>query len=212
LVIWQKLTQISNFTKFHLVGAELFHASRETERQTDKQTWRIWYLLFVHDHTYFDLQFFLFNLHMTPMFHAGPIALKYHYLQIYFITMTAQENGRFDVQCSIPGTVFIHIHANKCLFYLASRPTSTEDGLPESIKSNFKLSPLSYPVLSNTQSWTKVTGTNISSTVTCRSGAVCWDTALQAGRWRVRFTLVSLELFIDIILPAALWSWGWLSL
>jgi len=37
-------------------------------------------------------------------------------------------------------------------------------------------------------------------------------TALQAGRSRFRFPLVSLEFFIDIILQAALWLWGWLSL
>jgi len=43
-------------------------------------------------------------------------------------------------------------------------------------------------------------------------GAVGWGTALQAGRSRVRFPVVSLDFFIDIILPAALWPWGWLSL
>ena len=32
-------------------------------------------------------------------------------------------------------------------------------------------------------------------------------TALQAGRWRVRFLMVSLEFFIDTTLPAALWPW-----
>jgi len=37
---------------------------------------------------------------------------------------------------------------------------------------------------------------------TARDEAVGWDTALQAGRSRVR-----LECFIDIILPAALWPW-----
>ena len=45
-----------------------------------------------------------------------------------------------------------------------------------------------------------------------RCGAVGWGTALQVGRSRVRFPMVSLEFFIDIILPAKLWPWGWLSL
>jgi len=39
-------------------------------------------------------------------------------------------------------------------------------------------------------------------------GAVGWDTALQAGRSRVLFPMVSLEFFIDIILPAAQCPWG----
>ena len=45
-----------------------------------------------------------------------------------------------------------------------------------------------------------------------RGSAVCWGTALQVGRSRVRFPMVPLEFFIDIILPVALWPWGWFSL
>jgi hypothetical protein len=51
-----------------------------------------------------------------------------------------------------------------------------------------------------------------------RDGVVGWGTALKAGRSRDRFPMVSMEFFIDIILPAAPWpltemstrniSWG----
>ena len=43
-------------------------------------------------------------------------------------------------------------------------------------------------------------------------GAVGWGTALQVGRSRFRFPMVSLKFFIDIILPAALRPWGWRNL
>jgi len=45
-----------------------------------------------------------------------------------------------------------------------------------------------------------------------RGNAVGWSTALQVGRSRVWFPMVSLEFFIDIILPTAVWLWGWLNL
>jgi len=53
------------------------------------------------------------------------------------------------------------------------------------------------------------------SVITCcgaHDSAVGWGTALQVGRSRVWFPMVSLEFFIDVTLPAALWPWGWLSL
>ena len=45
-----------------------------------------------------------------------------------------------------------------------------------------------------------------------RGGAVGLGTVLQAGRSWVRFPMVPLEFLMDIILQAALWPWGLLSL
>ena len=53
--------------------------------------------------------------------------------------------------------------------------------------------------------------TETQTTFTCRC-ASGWGTALQAGRSRVRFPMVSFQIFIDIILPVAPWPWGWLIL
>jgi hypothetical protein len=39
-------------------------------------------------------------------------------------------------------------------------------------------------------------------------GVFGWGTALQAGSSPARLPIVTLEVFIDIILPATLWRWG----
>jgi hypothetical protein len=52
--------------------------------------------------------------------------------------------------------------------------------------------------------WLKIIG--------ARSSVLGWGTTLQAGRSRFRFPMKSLDFSIDLILPAALWLWGRLSL
>jgi hypothetical protein len=41
-------------------------------------------------------------------------------------------------------------------------------------------------------------------------GTVGWGTALQVGRSQVVSPTGLLKFFIDLIVPAALWPWGWL--
>ena len=49
-------------------------------------------------------------------------------------------------------------------------------------------------------------------TLGARDGVVGWGTALEAGGSRVRFLMVSVEFFMDLIFPAALRLCGRLSL
>ena len=53
---------------------------------------------------------------------------------------------------------------------------------------------------------------NYKQTMGVRGSTRGWGTVVQAGSSRVRFSMVSLEFFIGIFLPVALWPWGWFSL
>jgi hypothetical protein len=56
----------------------------------------------------------------------------------------------------------------------------------------------------------RITNNNSNSGV--RGSVVGWDSMLQAGRSLVRIPMRSLDFSIYLILPAAIWPWGRLSL
>ena len=112
-------------------------------------------------------------------------------------TSTLQHTTLIRRQTSMPSAVFEPTNAAR------ERPqtralirAASGNGALVLVPDNFwrlQLSYTSVPLLSST-------GT--------RGG---WGTALHAGRLRVRFPRVSMEVLIDTILPFVLWPWGWLS-
>jgi hypothetical protein len=79
-----------------------------------------------------------------------------------------------------------------------TRPYGTTADLINSIAEHIGLPVIGYRSL-------KLIVVHLTLYVPCIGGHAV---ALQAGRSRVRFPMVSLEFFIDIILPAALWPLG----
>jgi hypothetical protein len=67
---------------------------------------------------------------------------------------------------------------------------------------------LAYGVVPEKKYIDRVHYLTLSLLLVARSSAVGGGTALQVGRSRFRFPMVSLEFYIDIILPASLWPEG----
>jgi len=105
------------------------------------------------------------------------------------------------------------------------RHTVQSDGcLVAVVLSNRFLSPVSYVTTKLSQldaalQWEYGPEAHVSEHEACcadssgaRGASFAGGTALQAGRTRVWFLKLSLEFFIDLILPAALWYWVRLNL
>jgi hypothetical protein len=94
------------------------------------------------------------------------------------------------------------------LAFMMSSETNKFGGKGNKYLYNRKLTRICGPTHTERGCWRRLADLLLKNT-RAGDGAVGWDTKLRVGRSRVRFTMVSLEFFIDIILPATLWPWSW---
>jgi hypothetical protein len=92
------------------------------------------------------------------------------------------------------------LHAGSVRINIPARTVNhTGDGYDKQIRDSFEAFKKKFVVVCN-------------ASREVRDSVVGWGIMLRAGRWRVRFPIRSLDFSIDLILQAAQWPWGQLSL